>query len=391
MTCNSNEDGNDEISTKTFEFEATSKTDENRPNRLKSELEHLISTNNGVFTIKVKDLVEWAGYQRRRRGAENAIEETLGNLGLTSKPDFKNSHISAEIEIHRIQPSTNSDQLDAVAMVDFDESTTIRNDYLVTEETISSNDNKGVDRNNHILTVGRLEAANKTLISVKPDHEVIEATTLMLKHNFSQLPIMQNPREIKGVISWRSIVSRQLKSTEFPQIVAECMEKHIEIGYEDSLFDVFSKFIDSDYVLVRKSDKSISGIVTPFDLSEQFRELSEAFIKIGQIEAILRLIIEKYYPQEIIQAAKDPADESRSVKTVDDLTFGEYKRLLENKADWDRYFKAKVSRKVLIETLEEIRIIRNDVMHFDPDGVDIQQHNQLSIALEFFNQVKSLL
>lgn len=122
----------------------------------------------------------------------------------------------------------------------------------------------------------------------------------------------------------------------------------------------------------------------------QFKEMSEAFIKIGQIETILRIIIEAYYPGEIICAAKDPLDEARIISTVDDLTFGEYKRLFEHSGNWAQHFKAKISRRVFIETLEEVRIIRNDVMHFDPDGIEDVELKILSTALNFFIAVKDM-
>ncbi|HQK09585.1 MAG TPA: hypothetical protein PLX63_06005 [Rectinema sp.] len=59
-----------------------------------------------------------------------------------------------------------------------------------------------------------------------------------------------------------------------------------------------------------------------------------------------------------------------------DLTFGEYIRLFENKDYWKR-LNIYVDRNYLIQRLANVRQIRNDIMHFDPNGVDEQQLEEL--------------
>src|SRR5208283_215868 len=46
--------------------------------------------------------------------------------------------------------------------------------------------------------VGKLAAANRSPVSVKPDGSIAEATTLMLMNDFSQLPVMQSDVSVKG-------------------------------------------------------------------------------------------------------------------------------------------------------------------------------------------------
>ncbi len=50
------------------------------------------------------------------------------------------------------------------------------------------------------------------------------------------------------------------------------------------------------------------------------------------------------------------------------MTLGEYIRLLENPARWDK-LGVPIDRKTFVAELERVREIRNDVMHFDPDPV----------------------
>ncbi len=72
--------------------------------------------------------------------------------------------------------------------------------------------------------IGDLPATNKEPISVKPDTDLKEAVTLMLLYDFSQLPVMQSPWTVKGVISWKSIGSRLALGSACMK-VRDCMEK----------------------------------------------------------------------------------------------------------------------------------------------------------------------
>jgi hypothetical protein len=56
--------------------------------------------------------------------------------------------------------------------------------------------------------IGSLPAANKLLTTVGQDDALTKAVTKMLQFDYSQLPIMHGEREVKGMISWKSIASR---------------------------------------------------------------------------------------------------------------------------------------------------------------------------------------
>jgi hypothetical protein len=64
----------------------------------------------------------------------------------------------------------------------------------------------GADRvRETILRIRRLECANIPPVSVKPNGSIAEAVTLMVMHGFSQLPVMSGEREVKGIVSSKSI------------------------------------------------------------------------------------------------------------------------------------------------------------------------------------------
>jgi hypothetical protein len=101
-------------------------------------------------------------------------------------------------------------------------------------------------------------------------------------------------------------------------------------------------------------------------LSSQFQLLTEPFLLIGEIENHLRRLIANSFSVEDLQSVRDEADDKRTVNKVADLNIGEYMRLLENPASWSK-LNLKLDRRLFCEQLDEVRRIRNDVMHFNND------------------------
>jgi hypothetical protein len=71
-----------------------------------------------------------------------------------------------------------------------------------------------------------------------------------------------------------------------------------------------------------------------------------------------------------LRGAVNPGDAERKerIQHVSDLTFGEYIRLLEVPENWCR-LGLNLDRPLIVERLSKIREIRNEVMHFHPDGI----------------------
>lgn len=142
-----------------------------------------------------------------------------------------------------------------------------------------------------------------------------------------------------------------------------------------------------DYMLVRGEDNRITGIITASDLSIQFRQLSEAFLILSEIENTLRILVERKFTTEELGACKDVSDEDRVIQSSADLTFGEFVRLLENPDRWHK-FEVGIDRAKFCESLSRVRSIRNDVMHFDPDGIP---ENDLKKLQDFSKLLRKIL
>jgi len=212
---------------------------------------------------------------------------------------------------------------------------------------------------------------------------VKRAVTLMMMHDFSQLPVMQNERHVDGMVSWRSIVAAQTIGDEC-ETVRDCMTEEVEIAPADTpLFNAVKMVIAKEVVLVQGVDKTICGLVTMADVGEQFVALAEPFLILEQVENHIRTLLDGKLSQEQLQSGLDPADDGRKVEAVSDLTFGEYIRIMENPDNWST-LGVDLDRATFTKRLDEIRRIRNDVMHFDPDGVSEADKETLRETGRFF-------
>ncbi len=132
--------------------------------------------------------------------------------------------------------------------------------------------------------IGSLPAANKKLVVVNQNDSLTKAITLMLQHDFSQLPVMHGEREVKGVVTCKSIGSKHALGCPCSQ-VGHCREDARIVDSNRTLFDAIPTIVEFGYVLVRdQRDRRITGIVTASDLSLQFQALAEPFLLLREIE-----------------------------------------------------------------------------------------------------------
>ena len=167
------------------------------------------------------------------------------------------------------------------------------------------------------------------------------------------------------------------------------MEPAQIISSEESLFSAISVIAAHDYVLVKASDQQISGIITASDFNEQFRKLAEPFLLVGEIENGIRRMLHGKFTATDLKAAKTPDDDGREVEGVADLNFGEYLRLLEQEKQWKK-LKLEIDRVEFTKRLDKIRQIRNDVMHFDPDGLEAEDLATLREFAQFLRRLRDV-
>ena len=302
--------------------------------------------------LAVRRLLELFGYAKRGRVVVSKIRNALEVHGLRTTPDFESVWIDHEISIELDGESANG----SGATVAIDDPT---------------------------VRIDALAAAHHRPEVVDPDKPLHDATTVMLLNDYSQLPVTKNRRKVRGMITWKSIGSRLSSGVEC-RLVRHCMNPHVqEVRLGTPLLNAVSAIASHGYTLVRSSTDEIVGIVTTSDLSKEFHELASPFLLIGEIEKYLHTLVHGRFTTEELQAA---LPEGLTATGTADLTLGGYCRLLQNPANWGK-LRLEFSRELFVERLEAVREIRNEVMHFRPDGLDSEKLQVLQGLVAFFRHL----
>ena len=324
--------------------------------RMKREVEGGSAPDSEELTVR--ELLSLFTFSRRGSLRVRRIRHVLAELDLRTVPDFERAWIDQTIVI-----TLDPDTVEGIAASDEPIDPTVR--------------------------IGEIDAANRTPTSVDPNSPLSMATTLMLMNDFSQLPVMQNERDVKGIISWKSIATKLSLGRECG-LVRECMDPTVpEVGVGEPLFSAIEIMQRHGYVLVRARDRRISGIVTWGDVTHQFIHLAGPFLTIGEIEGYLRSLVHRKFTAEEIQEALPDSDRERSVVGPEDLTLGGYWRLLGRQDRWER-LGLDLDRREFVEQINWVRERRNDVTHFDPDGPEPEEIEKLEGIARFFRGLRRL-
>ena len=141
------------------------------------------------------------GAQRRAYQIVNQIDTALDHLGIMTDPYFEYAWIDGPIDF--VLANVNKS---VPAIVEAPIATATAGagipSVATTEASLALVTGS---RGDPTYRIGRLPAANQVLTAVKLDESINLAVTLMLKNDYSQLPIMHSERDLKGIISWSSI------------------------------------------------------------------------------------------------------------------------------------------------------------------------------------------
>lgn len=372
--------------------------------------------------VSVREFLGWFNCARRGSNVVSGIRKTLEQCGLTTKPDFAYAWLDSKVTIDKREgsllsvsgtpPISISSSLTGIegtgtgTYVGSSSGNTSEAFIAIPSAPLrlpeKSIEATGGDAPSAVAEavggamedpsyrIGKLDAANRPPIRIAPDAPLCAAVTLMLRNDYSQLPVMTSDREVKGAISWKSI-GVALAFGKPCNSVRDCMEKKVEVVEADvSLFRVLENIADQDFVLVRDAERRITGIVTAADLGQSFHQLSRPFLLLSEIENHIRGLIDGKFSREELLDVRSPGDETRDINDVSDLTFGEYVRLLQHPDRWQKVG-LKIDRTTFVKDLEAVNQIRNDVMHFDPDGIGPGDLEDLRKMSRFLQQLRDIL
>ncbi len=232
------------------------------------------------------------------------------------------------------------------------------------------------------VTIGTLETASGGLLSAAPDWTIVKAQSLMESHDYSQLAVLAGERSLKGAISWESIARASLYG-EAPEFVRQALDRSAKVvSYADPLLDYVDVIADAGFVFVEDQTEKVVGIVTASDLANEFAKMANPFLLIGEIEGLLREMVDAAFGADELAEYVDPDDPEREIVAAASLTLGEYVRLFEDPAAWSR-LALRADRKVFRSHLADVARIRNSVMHFSPDPVSQEDTDRIAALLRW--------
>ena len=311
-------------------------------------------------SIRIRDLLGYIDAKRRGTRVTDEIQGGLGRYGLATRPPFTTGWIDTVVQLSLTDSAAGA--------------AGSSNGPTVSDGTAGLGEPS--------LTVSSLESASATVVTIEKTQDLSQARALMLRHDYSQLAVMSGQRQLVGAVSWQSMAIAAMCNPAFTLTDATVTATQVEP--ERELISLIPTIAEQGFVFVIAPDRTLAGIVTTADLSRQFATLAKPFLLIGEIERALRRILSTRFDVEEFADARDPGDTTRAVESVSDLTIGEIARFLANEANWARLHWP-VDRREFTKAFEEVRDIRNDVMHFTPDPLSTEQDAAVTNFLGWLN------
>ncbi|MGM7698488.1 CBS domain-containing protein [Microbacterium sp. A84] len=311
-------------------------------------LDHV--TIDAPQTVELRHLLSLNGNTRRGRFVNAGINEALRTRGLVVEPELD------------------------------------RADYW---GTVTVSDRRATTRTVHQvgLPISKIADDAPALTCVGLDDTLERIETLMLMTDFSQIPVMdKHSRNLHGTVTWRSIArSRATGSTDVKARDVMSIGGHVADS-SDNLMDLIPVIIEREFIYYKNPSGVIVGIVTASDLAGTFKNSTGPFIRIGEIETRLRVILDRL-PVPDLESCTDPNLRRDDFAGASDMTFGEYIRVLENPKHW-KNLSLGLDRSTCIENLKKINDIRNDIMHFRA-ARDEETDTAVAYCLNWLNAAES--
>ncbi|MFY1669013.1 CBS domain-containing protein [Plantactinospora sp. WMMB334] len=311
--------------------------------------------------LTVRELLRLWGFEDRDRDSNQQIDADLANHGLVTAPEFRAVNLDRPVELVTLPAP--GDESGSAAPAGQDTGT------LQAELTDEASADIG-------LTLGNLLSNDELLVSVSPSASVQQAITIMRLNDFSQLAVLTPPNELHGAVSWKSIAQAQHAA---PDATLGSMITPAKVfNYDVRLLDAIADLRREEFVFVRDFDGTISGIITAADVVQKYDETARPFLLIGEIDQELRRLIQNTFDLETAQQA---CGGKKNLRSFDHMTMGQYQSVIKNPECWQA-LGWPLDRTVFITRLDEIRQVRNRVMHFNPDPVKPADVHRLKYFLD---------
>ena len=211
---------------------------------------------------------------------------------------------------------------------------------------------------------------------------VSDALSLMIEHDYSQLPVLDDAGKLIGIISEKSITNTYFNSGGnvpiMPLKVDNCLAIPRIVKQDEDVLNALNILKEVDSLLIVEDDKPV-GIITNFDTTNFFRNLSEGLIIIEDIESALNELIDSEFPTDAKKLdawfktfGKDEADDRRPARDPEKPSFEDLLRVITK--HWSSFENMDCEKNLFLSILEPVREIRNQLAHFRGDLSPLQQN-----------------
>lgn len=317
-----------------------------------NELAKEIQTDKkNIKKITPRELFNALGFERRTSGNCYWVDKFLNDNSLMVEPHYNDVWIDSEIDLKHQPLATTNIPIDPIRKINILSSATNIPTYIDNSDSLN------------------------------------KATTLMQCHNFSQLPVTTNKeRGLIGYISWESICKAQINGIK-SEIVKDYVNTNVAtLLPETPLIQAIEIVKEHDFAIVLAKDKSLFGIVTVSDITSQFIIETEPFLLINELECHLRNLLKE---KILLTDLQTLCNANKTIKSIDDLSFGDYIAIFSNKEQWEK-IGIVAEQDTFIDKIEEIRSIRNDVMHFRPTEIDAEKINTIRNIIKYLRYITNL-
>jgi len=154
-------------------------------------------------------------------------------------------------------------------------------------------------------------------ISVRPTDSAQKALSLMIEHDFSQLPVVDEAKHPLGMVTHESIL-RALNNfgVRLAELrVSNAIVKAQTYRPEDDLFDLLDRLKETNAVLIVDGEEKLIGIVTSYDSTEYFRRRAEDTMLVEDIETMIKDLVLAAFTNETGEV-----DQEKLVQTIKEVT-----------------------------------------------------------------------
>jgi len=217
-------------------------------------------------------------------------------------------------------------------------------------------------------TLKNLMPFARDLVSVTSSATLEEIQTLMLSKGVSMIPIIDHNTRNVGLVRRKAIWKWLITKNQNPLLENVREKKLPELLERDSLESAMQILKNNSAILIKNKEGKFEKILTPKSTAEALNWYSERFYILEELEKNIRNIISKFTKTKILKALSVYSQnkiyqEAKNTKEIIKLlNFEDYKIIFREL--WEEIGLINLDKKIINNMLEEVRLIRNDTMHF---------------------------